>query len=726
MAAFSDEQFLELMKTLKDNGKEKVAAPPGLVEAKTDQSRINAKHMRAATFDGTKLAFDEWSFSFKRGIRSMNKRAYDMLVKFESKEKDNAESEEFLDDEDEKRSAEIYDVLCQYCSGDALMIVRSVTDCEGYRAWQRLHRKFNPRTMARGLRLLSEAISPAVAKDLAGVEQAIVQWEEKLKKLNSQFGEKITPFMKIAILTSIVPASLQEYVYTHIDEKLDYEDMKEKIKAMTGHKLDSMKPIPADMGNVLDEWWDEADAEEIDAVGADTQCFRCQGWGHTSKACPTPKGLGKGKGPTHGKSSGKGIGMKGKGMNGMKGGKGVKGKGFSGVCWICGKAGHKAAECPSQAQTNAIDADSQETAEIGGVWIIGAVDHMIEPRNSGQKEPSTTGSITGLPARRSLPPQVPSQASSSSSTSRDWLLHPGIHKRSLKENKTAAKGTGIQKIDRNDSSCEKIPEKTTKDAQERGKDFSMSNVANFKFPMRTKRNLSNDSRISNVGSTGKGLNKFFPFDFDPHGQEINIGTSGSRLVGSSVDYPDDGQAINLKVPQTFKKDLTLKNRFVHLSINDEATEKEEDDEDVVEVCAVAQESHAPRRTRASAMKFHVANVSKPLAAAGKVVEAGNRVVLDQHSSYVEHIATGERMHLRKEKGVYVFDVEFEDGDKSTITLDSGAGVNVWPRGLKDNIPMEAKDEHLRMFAANGTRIEHDGTKQVRFKGIASPFQRQSW
>jgi hypothetical protein len=118
-------------------------------------------------------------------------------------------------------------------------------------------------------------------------------------------------------------------------------------------------------------------------------------------------------------------------------------------------------------------------------------------------------------------------------------------------------------------------------------------------------------------------------------------------------------------------------------------------------------------------------VSKPLAAAGKVVEAGNRIVLDQSGSYVEHITTGERMHLRKEKGVYVFDVEFDDGDHSTITLDSGAGVNVWPKGLKTNIPMEAKNESLKMFAANGTPIEHVGTKQVRFKGIAAPFHGQS-
>ena len=85
------------------------------------------------------------------------------------------------------------------------------------------------------------------------------------------------------------------------------------------------------------------------------------------------------------------------------------------------------------------------------------------------------------------------------------------------------------------------------------------------------------------------------------------------------------------------------------------------------------------------MTFNVANVAKPLAAAGKIVEAGNRVVLDAKGSYVEHVATGERMQLRKEKGVYVFDVVFEDDDQTSITLDSGAGVNVWPKEMKKDI-----------------------------------------
>ena len=150
-----------------------------------------------------------------------------------------------------------------------------------------------------------------------------------------------------------------------------------------------------------------------------------------------------------------------------------------------------------------------------------------------------------------------------------------------------------------------------------------------------------------------------------------------------------------------------------------------DDDEAVEIFAVETEesakqplAKAPRRTRASCMTFNVANVAKPLAAAGKIVEAGNRVVLDAKGSYVEHVATGERMKLRKEKGVYVFDVVFEDDDQASITLDSGAGVNVWPKEMKKQIKMEPKQEGLKMIAANGTVIEHVCTKKIRFQGIA--------
>jgi hypothetical protein len=129
-------------------------------------------------------------------------------------------------------------------------------------------------------------------------------------------------------------------------------------------------------------------------------------------------------------------------------------------------------------------------------------------------------------------------------------------------------------------------------------------------------------------------------------------------------------------------------------------------------------------TRESGLIFNVADVAKPLASAVKVCEAGNRVVLDPEpgQSYVENIASGERMKLTKENGTFVFEVMFsDDGTMGKITLDSGAGVSVWPKGMKPNLELLPKDEGLKMIAANGTKIANYGKKVVKFKGLQAAF-----
>ena len=53
--------------------------------------------------------------------------------------------------------------------------------------------------------------------------------------------------------------------------------------------------------------------------------------------------------------------------------------------------------------------------------------------------------------------------------------------------------------------------------------------------------------------------------------------------------------------------------------------------------------------------FHV---RKPLAAASKITAKGNRIVLDDENSlsYIENKATGTRIPLKIENGVYVMEV----------------------------------------------------------------------
>jgi hypothetical protein len=130
-------------------------------------------------------------------------------------------------------------------------------------------------------------------------------------------------------------------------------------------------------------------------------------------------------------------------------------------------------------------------------------------------------------------------------------------------------------------------------------------------------------------------------------------------------------------------------------------------------------------TRPSGLLFNVADVAKPLASAVKVCKAGNKVVLDLSApgrSYVESHETGERMMLTEERGTFVFEVEFlDDGKAGKITLDSGAGVSVWPKALKTELPILPPQAGLKMVAANGTKIDNFGQRLVTFKGLRSPF-----
>ena len=71
-----------------------------------------------------------------------------------------------------------------------------------------------------------------------------------------------------------------------------------------------------------------------------------------------------------------------------------------------------------------------------------------------------------------------------------------------------------------------------------------------------------------------------------------------------------------------------------------------------------------------------------------------------------------------DKGTFVLDVEFTEADeKGTITLDSGAGVNVWPNHMLKGLSMLPKREGLKMVAANGTAIDNLGQKIIKFRGV---------
>jgi len=127
-----------------------------------------------------------------------------------------------------------------------------------------------------------------------------------------------------------------------------------------------------------------------------------------------------------------------------------------------------------------------------------------------------------------------------------------------------------------------------------------------------------------------------------------------------------------------------------------------------------------RLTGPVAMRFNISSVQRPLAAASRVASSGNRIVLEGEGGYIESIATGDRIALRLERGVYVFDVILPSGEQAVIALDSGAGVCVWPESWQVDAVLEAKDENLSMIAANGTQISNIGQAVILFRAMM-PF-----
>ena len=56
------------------------------------------------------------------------------------------------------------------------------------------------------------------------------------------------------------------------------------------------------------------------------------------------------------------------------------------------------------------------------------------------------------------------------------------------------------------------------------------------------------------------------------------------------------------------------------------------------------------------MSFEVAKVSRPLASAGEMVRKNNRVVLDEHDSYIQNKKTGYKTPLRVVGNLFYLDI----------------------------------------------------------------------
>ena len=137
------------------------------------------------------------------------------------------------------------------------------------------------------------------------------------------------------------------------------------------------------------------------------------------------------------------------------------------------------------------------------------------------------------------------------------------------------------------------------------------------------------------------------------------------------------------------------------------------------VCPVEDES---KKDKCMGLNFQVADVKKPLIAVKRITEKGNFVSFgpEQEDNYILNKKTGDKMMLKPSgRGSYVMEVSFLGGEKTNITVDSGAEENVCPWAWGEKLFGTKDADQLMAFrGAKGDPIEHWGKREVK---VISPF-----
>lgn len=309
--------------------------------------------IRFDKFEGGEDRYMEWAFDLKMAVGAKTKKGRRALEKVEELGEKTimellaADAEGHANNEYEGLetfSEELFQQLVLITGGDAKVVVKSVIEQDGIKAWGRLYGKYNQKTMGRTLRMHRECLNPRAVTSMEQVESAIMTWEEKWRKMLRESGGegiRIPDRWKMAAMMEILPKELVDQVYVHIDhigEK--YDVLRDKVLTWVTNKVEVAKShiVPMEVDEVK---YFEGEVG-IDAVTMQTKCFCCGGFGHMASNCGTEKPGGakasKGKGKAKGKDGGfygnndyyaKG---KGKGKMGFALGKGKKGKakGFPG------------------------------------------------------------------------------------------------------------------------------------------------------------------------------------------------------------------------------------------------------------------------------------------------------------------------------------------------------------------------------------------------------------
>ena len=617
-----------------------------------------------------------------------------MTIRTEMSIDEVVEMEGFTGDKEavKERSGELYDILSLLCEGEALQVVDSIVSMDGFRAYKKLQMSFNVVTVAGTMSKVIAVVAPPKVVDLKQMTSMVEDWEAKERDLKNESDEMIPDKFRMAILTTMCPTAIQEWIFQQTDKDTNYIELKAKILSIVSNRV-SMSATPMDIGamgkgrehqgcdhgqgHYEEAWHHQGDYEgpeeyEVGAVGQGTQCYKCKGWGHMARECATK---GDGKGDNFGKGDfGKGDKGKGKGLFGGYGAKGSggsgkgfgkdygkgygkgKGKSFQGECFKCGKKGHRAFECRS---VNGVEEwaegeDAEEPAEvkknIGTVWAM-AMSVTKAPKNVEVKNRFETLDEAEDEEDENEVVEVEEP--------------PGLEKK-----KTASRPK-MKRV--------KKWAKLNQDETE-GQDSLR--------PQGQQHPSQKGTQTQILSAYAGGENAFAL-------NEIGVGLKQTTAKFSILGSGGKSEA-----------------KYIGGLTRERQQEKEKGNQ-----CAIM---------------FHLTNSTKMLVSVERLAAAGNHIHFgpEQGDNFIINKRTGRKMQMQKKGGVYEIEVMFKCGatwQSGILTIDSGAEECVMPRNWYPDVEVSPKKDSVRFMGADGTDLGNYGRKLMEFvpKGEWMGFARRT-
>ena len=611
---------------------------------------------------------------------------------------------------------------------------------DGFRALVALNHRYDQRTTATLLQASLDVVGPPILKGVQEVLVGVPKWEAKMASLLNRHGEKLSDQMKLAVFINMLPKEYQDVgMQMSCGRKLTYTELRDHILGMANQKAQLNRPVPMDT-NCIDVKpgdegpnWDEGSWDEgwgVDAVSMNTLCYACWGYGHFARDCPLgnkgkgekgDKGKGKGKTGFYGKGDkgkGKGkSGFKGKGDKGKGKGKGdgwgpySYGKGYQGYCHACGEQGHKAYEGMCKVQQVSVEGNQNAAADCDAV-VIDTVWRLCQVESEGiaaEAQPTPRESIghqrysLGKSSGKGIRLSNKGIAAEAQPTPRESIGH---QRYSL--GKYSGKGIRLSN---------KFEEFTEDDEEEdEDKEADEGEVVGFtghilEGPKMEKRGVS-----LNVG-WGSVPHRIAPADEDmvaaPPGLILgeSMREKGRTLSPGQSPIAAEHSCSGICCSEGFQNAGMLRRK-------QKRQWRKMTDVDVdFDVCPVEKGDK-----KMMCLDFQVADVKKPLIAVKRITEKGNHVTFGPNleDNYIWNKASGDKMMLKPQgKGSYVMDVEFVGGEKTVITVDSGAEESVCPWEWGEKLfGTTAAESWMTFKNASGGNIPHWGKREIK---VVSPF-----